>query len=444
VKRLFAAFGLALSALATPASALTVETVESPGGITAWLVEDHSQKVISLNFAIRGGAASDPVDKIGLSSFATGLLDEGAGPYDSGQFQGKLDDLSAGVSFNATADDIDGSLKTLSPNRDEVFELLRLALTAPRFDEPAVERIRAELDQLIDGQSQNPDALASLGWFGAEFPDHPYARSRYGTHESVAAITIADLKDFAKTRLGRDRLQIAVVGDITAADLKGLLDHTFGGLPAKVAVGQEPAAVMPKDAGKVVLIKKPIPQSVIRFGEQGIGIHDPEIYATLVLDYILGGSPFTSRLGDEVREKRGLAYTVGTGTVHYDHADLLMGYVGTQNAKAAETIQIIRSEWTRLRDGGPTAKEVADAKTYLIGAYALGLDSTGAIAERLLGLQQSGFPSDYITQRAKLIEAVTVDDVKRLGHHLLDPAKLSFVVVGNPDGLKPDEVVDKE
>lgn len=444
MKRLGALALFVLAFAAAPAAAFDIETVKSPGGITAWLVEDHSLKVISLDFSIRGGAAGDPVDKAGLSSFAAGLLDEGAGPYDSGQFQGKLDDLSAEVSFDAGPDFIEGSLKTLSPDRDQVFELLRLALTEPRFDPPAVDRIRAELGQLIDGQAQNPDSLSMLAWLHSEFAGHPYERSRYGTKDSIAGITIDDLKAFARTRLGRDRLQIAVVGDITAADLGRLLDRTFGGLPATAAVPVEPPARAPVEDGKVLLVKKPIPQSSIRFGADGIGIHDKDIYAALVLNYILGGSPFTSRLGDEVREKRGLAYTIGTTTLHFDHADLLLGQVGTQNAKAAETIRIIREEWAKLRDRGPTAQEVEDAKTYLNGSYPLGLDSTGDIAERLLGLQQNGFGADYFTERPKRINAVTLADVQRVAKRLLDPAKLSFVVVGDPQGLVPDEVLPAE
>lgn len=445
MKARFAALGLALLGFAAqPAAAITVETVTSAKGISAWLVQDHSQKVISLNFLIRGGAASDPADKAGLSSFATGLLDEGAGPYDSGQYQGRLEDLSAGVSFEASGDDIEGSLKTLSPNRDEVFHLLQLALTQPHFDPPAVDRVRAELGQLIDGQGQSPDGIASLTFFKEQFGNHPYGRSRYGTKATLASITIDDLKNFAKTRLGRDRLKIAVVGDIAPDELKTLLDSTFGDLPEKALIPVAPEDVLSAGTGKVSLVKKPVPQSVIRFGEQGLKIHDKEIYAAMVLNYILGGSPFTSHLGDEVREKRGLAYSVGTNIIHFDHADLLFGFSGTQNAKAAETIKIIREQWAKLRDTPPTEKEVEDAKTYLIGSYVLGLDSTGAISERLLGLQENDFPTDYIANRPKLIQAVTVADVARVAKRLLDPAKLSFVVVGNPDGLTPDEIVQSD
>ncbi len=438
----FAALALFLGLAAAPAGAVTVETVTSPGGITAWLVEDHTQKVISLDFSMEGGAASDPKDKTGLATFVMGLLDEGAGPYDSGQYQGRLEDLSASVSFNASEDRLRGSLKTLSPTRDEVFELLRLGLNEPHFDPPAVERVRAEILQAIEGQQQNPDALAALAWFKAQFPDHPYARSSYGTKASVSAITIDELKDFARTRLGRDHLLVSVVGDITADQLKPLLDKTFGALPEKAVEPVVPPDVLPVDDGKIRLIRKQIPQSVVIFGEHGIAIHDKDEYAALVLNRILGGDPFNSRLGNEVREKRGLAYSIGTGLDHRDHVDLIEGDTGTKPSSTVETIDIIRAEWAKLRDHPPTAQEIDEAKTYIAGSYTVGLDSTGAIAGRLLGLQENGFPQNYFDLRPKLIAAVTSEDVARVAKRLLDPAKLTFVVVGDPPGLKPDIVLE--
>jgi zinc protease len=430
----------ALLLIARPAFAMPIETVTSKGGISAWLVQDHSLPVISFHFSFRGGAASDPVP--GLTIFAVSLLDEGAGDLDSGQFQGKLADLSADLGFDADEDRVAGSVKTLTQNRDAVFELLRLALTAPRFDAPAVDRIRAELDQGIESETQTPDSIVHDTWFRTQFPGHPYAIPRLGTRESVDKIAIDQLKAWAKTRLGRDRLKVAVVGDITSADLATLLDHVFGALPATASGGTEPADVTPAGGGKLILVRKPIPQSVAFFGQHGIGLHDPDIYAAMVVNHVLGGGGFTSRLEEEVREKRGLAYGIYTALGHQDHVDYWGGRVGTRNEKMAETVAITRAEWAKLAKDGPTDAEVAQAKTYLDGSYTLGLNSTGSIATRLLSLQENGFPPDYFERRPKLIAAVTTADAKRVAAKLLDPGNLSFVVVGDPKDLKADQVID--
>ncbi len=431
-----------LGVMQTPAQAITVQPVTSPGGVSAWLVEDHSRKVISLFFGLRGGGSNDPEGKAGLATFTFSLLDEGAGTLDSGAFQGKLDDLSASIRFSPGSDYLGGSVQTLTQNRDAVFDLLRLALSEPRFDAEAVERVRAQLGQGIDSQLQNPDAIAGRTMAKLIYGTHPYARPNLGTRASVAALGPDDFRAFMKQRLGRDTLQVTVVGDITPDALKPLLDKTFGGLPEKVAMPHEPADVVPKTDGKLYLIKKPIPQSVIQFAQPGIALTDKDFYPALVLNHILGGGAFNSRLGHEVREKRGLAYGISTGLQHNVHVDLLAGQVGTQNAKAAETIKVVREEWAKLRDEGPSETEVNDAKTYLSGSYALGLNSTSAIAGRLIGIRQNGFGMDYIDRRPALIAAVTVDDVRRVAKRLLDPAHLTFVVVGDPEGVTPDMVLD--
>jgi zinc protease len=191
-----------------------------------------------------------------------------------------------------------------------------------------------------------------------------------------------------------------------------------------------------------VLVKKPIPQSVAQFGQPGIGVHDEDFFVAMVVNRVLGGGGFTARLETEVREKRGLAYGISTGLVNHLHANYIDGEVGTQNARMAETIGIIRQEWAKMQESGPTQVELDDAKTFLNGSYTIGLDSTGAIAERLLGLQQENLGRDYFERRPKRIDAVTLADAKRVSKTLLDPAKLSFAVVGDPTGLKPDRVED--
>ncbi|MDB5361257.1 MAG: peptidase [Rhodospirillales bacterium] len=435
--------GLALGALmARPAGAVTVEKVTSPGGIEAWLVEDHVQKVISLSYAFHTGAAEDPADKSGLTEFVASTLDEGAGDLDSRAFQGRLEDLSSSISFEPAQDFFEGHVRTVSPHRDEVFDLLRLSLTQPRFDEPAVARVRDQITKAIAARAEEPNALAAKIWWRSNFPGQPYGRPLLGAAKTVGTITIDDLRSYVQTRFGRDQLKIAVVGDLTPDELKPLLDKTFGTLPATVTEPPGPADGTPADGGKLLLVKKPVPQSIILFGQAALPIADKDYYTFLVLNNVLGGGTFSTRLEHAVREEKGLAYSIGTGLSNYDHAALLFGQAGTQNAKASETIAIIRQEWARFAADGPTAKELKDAKTYLEGAYALGLDSTLSIAERLLFFQTHGLPSDYFDRRKGLIEKVTLADAKRVAKLVLDPAKLAFVVVGDPEGVTPDQVVD--
>jgi zinc protease len=444
MSRRLAVLGLALAAClaARPAAAVTVERVVSPGGIEAWLVEDHSQKVISLSYAFRTGASNDPADKAGLTEFVASTLDEGAGDLDSEAFQGKLEDLSSSVSFDPAQDFFEGELRTVTPHRDEVFELLHLALTKPRFDEPAVARVRDQIVKAIAARAEQPNALAGQVWWRENFPNHPYGRPVLGTSQSVAAITSDDLKAYVASRLGRDRLKIAVVGDLTPDELKPLLDKTFGDLPATSAEPVTPPDATPAAGGQLLLVKKPVPQSIVLFGQPSLAISDKDYYTLLVVNNVLGGGTFSTRLEHAVRETKGLAYSIGTGLSNYDHAALLFGQAGTQNAKAGETIAIIRQEWARFAAEGPTDKELKDAKTYLEGAYALGLDSTQSIAERLLFFQTHGLPIDYFDRRKGLIEKVTLADARRVAKAVLDPAKLGFVVVGDPEGVTPDRVID--
>ncbi|MGE5147051.1 MAG: M16 family metallopeptidase, partial [Candidatus Eiseniibacteriota bacterium] len=372
--------------------------------------------------------------KEGLAEMTAALLDEGAGDLDSQAFQGKLQDDSISLDFDASMDRFGGGLKTLTRNRDEAFDLLRLALTAPRFDAAAVERIRAEIMAVLAREAESPQRIAGELWWRESFPQHPYGRPSQGTAETVKAIGRADLEGFVKQRLARDTLIVGVVGDITAKDLGPLLDKTFGGLPAKSA----PLAiseVMPESRGDIRVVKRENPQSVVIFGQRGVKRADPDFYAALVMNYILGGGTFNSRLYAEVREKRGLAYSIGTYLSPLDHTGLIVGSVGTRNAQVKQTIELIRAEWKRMAAGDIGQAELDDAKTYLAGSFALQFRNSDAIARLLVAIQTENLGIDYIERRNKLIASVTLDDVKRVAKKLLDPAALSFVVVGEPVGL---------
>lgn len=431
--RLFAGLSLLILFAAIPARAADIQVVKSPGGITAWLIEDNANPLITVDVAFRGGSVYDPDGREGVANMVSGLLDEGAGDLDSRAFQTRLEDMQIQLRFDAGRDDFDGTLRTLTHNRDAAFEMMRLALTAPRFDAEPVERIRGQILSGLLRRQDDPDSIANRTWYATMFPGHPYGRPSDGTVDTVKAIEVADLKAHVARHLTRRDMIVSVVGDIDAATLAPLLDKTFGALPAGDNIPVPVAE--PFDGGKEQVIERPVPQTVINFGLPGIQRDDPDWYAAYVMNYVLGGGGFTSRLTEEVREKRGLAYSVYSYLYPMDHAGLWVGGVSTQNARAGESVKVIRAELARLREEGITAEELANAKAYLNGSFPLRLTSSGRIAGLLTAIQRNDLGIDYMDRRAALIDAVTLDDVKRVAKRLIDPAKLLVIAVGRPVGL---------
>ena len=432
---LIVALTLGLSAPA--ANAMTVERVVSPGGIEAWLVRDHTLPLIVVDFAILGSANQDPADKPGVAKFATSLLDEGAGPFDATAFHARLEGKAIELNFRPGRDYLRGTLQTLKDNRDEAFDYLRLALTEPRFDAEAVERMRAQIMSRLRRDSVSPNDLASRNWWATAFPGHPYGRPVNGTLESVQSITVDDLKSYTRRVLARDTLKIAIVGDIDAQTAVALLDRTFGALPAKSEL-RPIATVVPQGMGRRIVVHLDVPQAVVNFGVPGISRSDPDFMAAYIVNHILGGGSFSSRLYREVREKRGLAYGISDVLVWLDHTALLIGSTATRADATGQTIEIIEQEIRRLATEGPTEEEFVKAKTYLKGSYVLSLDTSSRIASQLVQIQLDGLGIDYMERRAALIDAVTLADAKRVAKRLLDSGLL-VTVVGRPEGVISSE-----
>jgi zinc protease len=422
--------------LASAGQALEIREVKSPGGITAWLVEEHAIPLIAVSFSFRGGTASEPVDKAGVTYFLSGMLDEGAGQLDSEAFRKRRDELSARLSFEATADHFSGSFQTLTESRDASFDLLRLALSAPRFDPEPLERVRNQILLGLQDDRENPEEMAFDGWRKQFFDGHPYSRDTQGTEQGIGAVNADDLRRRRNDLFSHDKLLVVAVGDIDAATLGRLLDHTFGALPATgkpLDVPEAPAAKGPS----LNIINRDIPQSVIQFGQAGIKRDDPDFIAAYVMNDILGGSGFGSRLTDEIREKRGLTYSVYTQLYPLFHGAAMFGGAATRNDRVGETIELIKSELKRFSAEGPTPAELEDAKTYITGSYALRFDTNRKIAEQLLGIREQDLGIHYVEKRNSLVEAVTLEDVKRVAKRLIDADALIFTVVGKPEGLKP-------
>jgi len=341
------------------------------------------------------------------------------------------------MSFSAGRDHLRGSLRALNENREEAFDYLRLALTEPRFDAEAVERMRAQVMSRLRRETVSPNDIASRNWWATAFPGHPYGRPVEGTLESVPRITVEDMRSYVRRVLARDNLKIAIVGDIDPAAAGDLLDRTFGKLPAKA----ELAAVTPVAAqglGRRIVIQLDVPQAVVNFGGPGIPRSDPDFMAAYIVNHILGGGSFSSRLYREVREKRGLAYGISGSLVWLNYSALMIGSTATRADATGKTIEIIEHEIRRLADEGPTQEELDKAKAYLKGSFVLGLDTSSRIAAQLVQMQLDNLGIDYIERRSGLIDAVTLADAKRVAKRLLDNGIL-VTVAGRPEGVSSKE-----
>jgi zinc protease len=430
--RLVAALALAFS-LATPARAVVeITEVISPGGLTAWLVENHEIPFTALEIRFAGGASLDAPGKRGAINLMTGLLEEGAGPLDAQGFAEAAESLAAEFRFDVGDDLLSVSARMLTENRVAAVELLRSALIEPRFESDALERVRGQVISIIDADSRDPDEIASDTFGRLAWGDHPYGSSLNGTMESVAALTQADMFEAKDRAMARDRIRIAAVGDISPDELGALLDTLLGALP-------ETGAPMPPRAelalnGGVTVVDFASPQSVVLFGHAGLSMRDPDYFAAYLIDHMMGGG-IGSRLMTEVRAKRGLSYGISSFLAPRDRSETWQGYFASANEKVAEAVAVTRAEWARMAQNGVDEAELAAAKTYLTGAYPLRFDGNRQIASILVGMQHLGLPRDYINTRNARVEAVTLEDVRRVAARLLDAGALRFVVVGRPVGL---------
>jgi len=430
--RLFA-FAALLCLGAPLARAVTIEKIVSPSGIPAWMVRETSTPLVALSFAFHGGSSQDEAAKAGTANLVADMLDEGAGDLDSTTFHRRLENHAIEMGFQVGRDYFHGTLRTLNEHRDEAFDLLGLALTKPRFDADAIERVRGQVLAVLRRENTNPNSIASRSWWHTAFPQHPYGREARGALDTVPLIGTADLRDFVRRAFARNELTISIVGDVDAKAAGDLIDRAFARLPAKNDLKAIPAAT-PQGIGRRIVIDVDVPQAVVTFGGNGIERSDPDFMAAYIVNHILGGGSFSSRLYREVREKRGLAYGVSDSLVWFKRAAVVLGGTATRADRTADALDIIEKETKRMADNGPTTAELAAAKSYLKGAYALSLDSSSKVAAQITQIQLDNLGIDYIDKRQKLIDAVTIDNAKRVAKRLYGGGML-VTVAGKPKGL---------
>jgi zinc protease len=424
---------LALLAGAPVASAMNIEKITSPSGIAAWLVREQTVPLVTLSYAFHGGSSQDEAEKSGTANLTADMLDEGAGDLDGNTFHERLENHAIELSFHVGRDEFRGALRALNEHREEAFDLLRLALTAPRFEADAVERVRGQEMSSLQRDTTNPNTIASEQWWAVAFPGHPYGREGKGTLVTLPRITADDMRDYVRRTFARNELTIAIVGDVDAKSAGELIDRAFATLLAKNDL-KPVANVSPVGLGRRIVINLDVPQAVVTFGGQGIARNDPDFMAAYIVNHILGGGSFTSRLYKEVREKRGLAYGVSGSLLWLNGAAVVIGGTATRSDKTGEALAIIEAETKRMAAEGPTADELAAAKSFLKGSYALSLDTSAKIAGQLTQIQLDNLGIDYIQRRGAMIDAVTLADAKRVAKRLFGDGML-VTVAGRPKGL---------
>ena len=410
-----------------------IQEIKSKGGITVWLVDEPSIPFIALEVGFKGGASLDSSDKMGATYLMTGLLEEGSGDMDASAFSRATEELAAGFGYDASRDSVSISARILKENKDQSLALLRQALMQPTFSDVAFNRVQKQVLSMLKSKQTDPQDIVSRTLSELAYPDHPYSQPLEGTLETVSALIPEDMRQAHKNVFAKDRMFVSVVGDIRAEEVGPMVDTLLGDLPE---VGKTlPQKVEFAATGGITVVDLDTPQAVANWAHAGIDRHDPDFFAAYLLNHALGGGGLSSRLTNEVREKRGLTYGVYSYLAASDYVSVYAGGVSSSNDRIKTALDVIQDVWGKMAEHGVTAEELEASKKYLTGAYPLRFDGNGQIASLLVGMQMSGYPIDYPKTRNDKINAVTLEDVNRVAKELLQPDAMRFVVVGKPEGL---------
>lgn len=424
----------ALILLFSPAvfAAGKVQEIKTPAGFTVWLVEEHSLPIITTNITFKqSGIAYDLKGKEGRTNLTAALLMEGAGDKNALAFTQALEDNAVRMNFSTDDDVFRVGLELLTEHKEAGFALLADALMRPRFDDDALVRVKAQTLALIKEQTEMPAYKLGRAWQTAAYGDHPYGRPALGNPESIAAITRADLQFFMQHYLTKTNVIISMVGDVTAEDAARLVDGALSSLPETyapdVVLGE---SIFPPNAG-IISVAHTMPQTMVMFGMPAMKRTDADFIPAFVMNHLLGGGGLTSILAKEIREKRGLAYSVNSQLDAKAFAASWRGMFATRNDQVDLAIETLKETLAQFAQKGVSEKELSDAKSYLTGSFVLNLDSNEGVANFLTTMQLYGLGADYLENRNALVEAVSMDDIKRVTKRIINPSELRIVRVGS-------------
>jgi zinc protease len=383
--------------------------------------------IVDVQVDFAAGTAYDPPGKSGLASMTQGLLDMGVEGLDETQISNRLADLGALLSGGADMDRGSVSLRTLSmpDKRVAAVDVLRAVLVSPQFPADVFEREKARTVASLKEALTHPDVIASKAFWAAMYPAHPYGRE--ASPESVNGLTRADLLDFYRSHYTAQRATVTIVGDLTRAQAEAVAQQTTAGLPVGSGVAPLEAPQLPASAER--RIAHPAAQAHVLIGLPAVKRGDPDFFPLLVGNYTLGGGGFVSRLMKEVREKRGLAYSVYSYFMPLGQIGPFQIGLQTKKAQANDALKVAREVLAGFLAGAPSDAELQAAKQNLVGSFPLRIDSNRKILDNVAVIGFYGLPLDYLDRYAENVDKVTAAEIKAAFARHVKPENIVTVVV---------------
>ena len=405
-------------------------------GMILLLSEKHAIPMVTVNMAIRAGSMAEPGDKPGLASITASLLTQGTIKRAANQISGEIDFVGGSLSVSGGDDFASASLRVLKKDLRMGFDLLSDVLLNPVFDQKELDRTVKETLAEIQRQKDEPGSIAGEAFAKTVFGDHPYGRTNDEVAVYLPKLKRQEIIDFHSTWYSPSNTVIAVVGDVGEDEIKLLLNEYFKSWKKKEQPLRSIARPPVREKTIVRKIDKNITQANIAMGHIGISREDPHYYAVLIMNYILGGGGFSARLMDNIRDNKGLAYSVYSGFSARKEPGAFSVSIQTKNESANEVIDETLKEIRRMQSELVSEKELADAKAYLTGSFPLKMDTYAKIAGMLTSVEIHALGLDYPQKYPGLINAVTREDIQRAAKKYLHPDKMAIVVVANQEKAK--------
>ena len=402
-------------------------------GARVFFVENHDLPMLDVQIDFAAGSVRDPEGKSGVAALTSGMLDLGAADLDEREIASRLADVGAVLSGGADIERASLHLRTLSADdrRLPALALMRSVLAAPQFPADVLAREKARTIAGLKEAAIRPEVIAARTFWRLLYPGHPYGRDV--TPESVVSIGRDDLVEFHRRHYTAANASVTLVGDLSRAQAQALAEELTAGLPAGGAAPPGAPPVVPLTAPVEERVAHVAAQAHVLVGLPALKRGDPDFFALAVGNYTLGSGGFVSRLMQEVREKRGMAYSVGSHFMPLTQSGPFEISLQTKKAQADEALGVVRTVLQRFIAEGPSAAELRAAKQNLVGSFPLRLDSNGKILDNVALIGFYGLPLDYLDRYAENVEKVSANDVRAaFARHVAIDRLVTVVVGGEP------------